>query len=348
MVRLNREVGDENRAERYFTASTRLGFVLALIIGISFGGIVIISTLNPLLGFAVSILFGTMAFLFLVFLGYRIDRKHKGITSSRREYLVAALPVYVIILFFTVIPQAIYIILTQVAGVMIFVYMNAIVVLLLYGSIKLIPSLFRIGSKGLNLEDPKLVERILTLAEKMDIEVEKMFVLSWKKLKIANALQVGPRRFSIYLSDYLIENLTPVQVEAVVAHELAHAKKKHLLKILLLMLPPLLIGMNIFLYFWVNRLYSPSNYIFAIAGVILIFAGNIIVTPIQRKFELEADALSAKILGTPEPIISALYRIGELNLIPRKYPRFIGWGLPHPSIETRIKKIMTIKISDCS
>lgn len=345
---MNSEVGDENRARRYFTASTLLGYVLALIIGISFGLTVVISTLNPLLGFAVSILFGTIAFLFLVFLGYRIDRKHKGITSSRREYLVAALPVYAIILDFIVIPQAIYIIITQTAGVMTFVYVNAIVILSLYGSTKLTPWLVRIRSKGLNLEDPKLVEKILTLAEKMNVKVEKILVLSWKKLKIANALQVGPRRFSIYLSDYLIENITPLQVEAVVAHELAHAKKKHLLKILLLMLPPLLIGTNVFLYFWVNHTHSPSNYITAIAGIILIFAGNIIVTPIQRRFELEADALSAKILGTPEPIISALYRIGELNLVPRKYPHFIGWGLPHPSIETRIKKIMTIEMGDYS
>jgi Zn-dependent protease with chaperone function len=225
--------------------------------------------------------------------------------------------------------------------------MNAIVVLLLYGSIKLIPSLFHIGSKGLILEDPKIVERILILAKKMDIEVEKMLVLPWKKLKIANAFQVGPRRFSIYLSDYLIENVTSVQVEAVVAHELAHAKKKHVLKSLLIMLLPMFIGMNLFLYSWINRA-SASNYIITIAGIILIFAGNIIATPIQRRFELEADALSAKILGTPEPMISALQRISELNLIPRKYPRFIEWGLPHPSIETRIKKIMTVEISDCS
>jgi len=47
-------------------------------------------------------------------------------------------------------------------------------------------------------------------------------------------------------------------------------------------------------------------------------------------------------------MISALNRIAELNLIPRKYPRFIGWGLPHPSIETRIEKIMTIEIGDHS
>ena len=344
---MNSVTGDEKRAERYFTASTRLGFVLALIVGVSFEVVVILSTLSPLFGFAVSLLLGTIGFLFLVFLGYRIDRKHRGITSSRKEYLVAALPVYVIMLSFLVIPQAIYVVMTQVAGVMIFVYVNSIVVPLLYGFSRSIPLLLRIRSKGLNLEDPKLVERIFALAEKMDVKVEEMVLLSWKKLKVANALQVGSQRFSIYVSDYLVENLTPVQVEAVVAHELAHAKKRHSLKILLLMLPLLLIGTNLLLQSWIMQS-DPRRSFLAIAGLAFLLAGNIMVAPIQRKFELEADALSAEILGAPEQMISALNRIAELNLIPRKYPRFIGWGLPHPSIETRIEKIMTIEIGDHS
>jgi len=340
-------IGDEKRAERYFTASTRLGFVLALIIGASFGVVVILWAFSPLFGFAVSLLLGTIGFLSVVFLGYRIDRKHRGITSSRKEYLIAALPVYVIMLSFLTIPQAFYVVVTQVAGAMVFVYVNSIVVLSLYGFSRSITFLLRIRSKGLNLEDPKLVERILTLTEKMDVKVEEMMMLSWKKLKVANALQVGSRRFSIYLSDYLVENLTPVQVEAVVAHELAHAKKRHSLKILLLMLPPLLIGTNLLLQSWIMRS-DPRRSFFAIAGLAFLLPGNIMVAPIQRKFELEADALSAEILGAPEPMISALNRIAELNLIPRKYPRFIGWGLPHPSIETRIEKIMTIEIGDHS
>lgn len=346
-VQLNSVDGDEKRAERYFTASTRLAFVLALIIGASFGVVVILWAFSPVVGFAVSLLLGTIGFLFLVFLGYRIDRKHRGITSSRKEYLVAALPVYVIMLIFLLMPQVIYLAMTQVAGTMIFVYVNSIFAISLHGFSRSIPLLLRIRSKGLSLEDPKLVEGILTLAEKMDVKVEEMVLLSWKKLKVANALQVGSRRFSIYLSDYLVENLTPVQVEAIVAHELAHAKKRHSLKILLLILPLLLIGMNLMLQSWIMQS-DPRRSFFAIAGLAFLLPGNIMVAPIQRRFELEADALSAEIMGAPEPMISALNRIAELNLIPRKYPRFIGWGLPHPSIETRMEKIMTIQIGDHS
>ncbi|MDH5438180.1 MAG: M48 family metalloprotease [Candidatus Bathyarchaeota archaeon] len=339
---MNGKLENEKRAERYFRTLTRLGYVLALFIGICLGVSYSAWTLNPLLGFAVSLLSATTAFLFLALLEYRIDRKYKGITSSRREYLIVALPVYAIMLLFVITGLTWRTVLTYAVGTMVFVYMNATVILLLYASFTLFPRMFRIRSKGLELEDPKLVDKILGLAQKMDVKVERMIMLSRKKLKVANALQVGPRKFSIYISDYLIENFTPVQVEAVIAHELAHAKKRHLLKNLLFTLPFGLISMNLLLYSWVIRA-NHISLIIAIASIIFLLTVNIAITPLRRRLELEADALSAKALGNPEPMISALQRIGELNLIPTKYPRIIGWGLPHPSIETRIEKLRRLR-----
>ena len=338
----NSELEDE-KAARYFRTSTRLGYVLALFIGACFGFSYVMWKLNPIFGFAFSILSAITAFLALVLLGYRIDRKYKGITSSRGEYLIAALPIYAIMLLFMITGLTWWTILTYAVGTTVFVYMNVIVILLLYASFTLFPRILRILSKGLELADPKLFERILNLAQKMNVKVEKMIMLSWKKLKVVNALQIGPRRFSIYVSDYLIENLKPVEVEAVVAHELAHAKKRHVLKKLLLTLLFVLISMNLLLYSWVIRV-SPISHIIAIAGIILLLAVNVAITAFSRRLELEADALSAKALGGPEPMISALQRIGELNLIPMKYPRIIGWGLPHPSIQDRIEKLKKIKM----
>lgn len=340
---MNSEPENEKKAERYFRTSTRLGYMLALFIGVCFGASYVAWTLNPLLGFAVSLLSATIAFLSLVLLGYRIDRKYKGIASSRREYLIAVLPVYAIMLLFVITGLTWWTVLTYSTGMMVFVYMNVIVILLLYISFTLLPRMLRISSKGLKLEDPKLVERILSLAKEMGVKVERIIILSWKKLKVANALQVGPRKFSIYISDYLIENLKPVEVEAVIAHELAHAKKRHLLKVLLFTLTFVLTGMNLLLYSWVKRA-NPISHITTIAGILFLLAVSVASTPLVRRFELEADALSAKTLGSPEPMISALQRIAELNLTPTKYPRIIGWGLPHPSTETRIEKLKMIKM----
>jgi STE24 endopeptidase len=339
---MNSELENEKKAERYFKTSTRLGYMLALFIGFCFGASYVAWTLNPLLGFAVSLLSATIAFLSLVLLGYHIDRKYKGITSSRMEYLIGVLPIYAIMLLFVITGFTWWTILTYSVDMMVFIYMNAIVILLLYTSFTLLPRMLRIGSKGLKLEDLKLVERILGLAKDMGVKVERISILSWKKLKVANALQVGHRKFSIYISDYLIENLRPVEVEAVVAHELAHAKKRHLQKILLFTLSFVLIGMNLLLYSWVERA-NPISQVTTIAGIVFLLAVSVASTSIVRRFELEADALSVEALGSPEPMISALQRLAELNLTPAKYPRIIGWGLPHPSTETRIEKLRMTK-----
>jgi len=338
--------GNDKRTERYFKVSTRLGYLIALFIGFCFGISYVTWKLHPLFAFFTSILLATAAFLVLVLFGYRIDRKYKKITSSRKDYLIATLPLYAIMLSLMTMPWFLLTILSQATGTMIFVYFNVVVVLLFFVSSTLFPLVLRFRSRGLELENLILFEKLLSLAEKMDVNIKKIMVLSWKKLKVANALQVGPRRCSIYLSDYLVENLAPEEVEAVVAHELAHAKKKHLLKSLLFTLPFLLVGMNLMLYYGMSYANNPRSLEAAVGffvGIAFVLAVNFAMMPLRRRFELEADALAAEILGSPETMLSALQKISELNLIPKKYPPIIGWGLPHPSLEIRIRKLRQLK-----
>jgi STE24 endopeptidase len=337
---------NDKRTERYFKVSTRLSYLIALFMGLCFGLSYVAWKLHPLFGFFASILLATAVFLVLVLFGYRVDRKYKKITGSRKDYLIAALPLYAIMLSFITIPWFLLSIISQATGMMIFVYLNVFVILLFFVSSTLGPRVLRFRSRGLKLENPILVEKLLSLAEKMDVNVEKIMVLSWKKLKVANALQVGPRRCSIYISDYLIENLPPDEVEAVVAHELAHAKKRHLLKSLLFTLPFVLVGMNLMLYYAMSYANNPRSLEAAAGffiGMAFVLAVNFAMMPLRRRFELEADALAVEILGSSETMISALQKISELNLIPKKYPPIIGWGLPHPSLAIRIRKLRQLK-----
>jgi STE24 endopeptidase len=338
--------GNDKRTERYFKVSTRLGYLTALFIGFCFGISYVAWKLHPFFGFFVSILLATAVFLILVLFGYRVDRKYKEITGSRKDYLIAALPLYAIMLSLMTLPLFFLNILFQATGMMIFVYFNVFVVLLFLVSSILGPRVLRFRSRGLKLENPMLVEKLLSLAEKMDVNVEKIMVLPWKKLKVANALQVGPRKCSIYISDYLIENLPLDEVEAVVAHELAHAKKRHLLKSLLLTLPFVLVGTNLMLYYGMSYANNPRSLEAAagfFVGMAFVLAVNFVTMPLRRRFELEADALAADVLGSPETMISALQKISELNLIPKRYPLIIGWGLSHPSLEIRIRKLRRLE-----
>jgi len=64
----------------------------------------------------------------------------------------------------------------------------------------------------------------------------------------------------------------------------------------------------------------------------------LIYTHISRRFEYEADKIAVKVVGK-EAVIKTLNKLSDLNLIPRKYPRFLGLFETHPSFEDRIKRV---------
>jgi Zn-dependent protease with chaperone function len=79
--------------------------------------------------------------------------------------------------------------------------------------------------------------------------------------------------------------------------------------------------------------------ILVVAGFLLIFLVPQIAFRVQRRFELEADAIAARTLGDGRPVISALEKLAELNLIPGSK------GSPtHPSINTRVQRIQQLNL----
>jgi STE24 endopeptidase len=150
---------------------------------------------------------------------------------------------------------------------------------------------------------------------------------------------MGPKRFSVLISDYLIEEFTPAEVDAVIAHELAHAKQRHVLKIAVTYLCFSLSGLD--LLFFVRNVGVLTLGVLALffTGLFLLFGGNFFFTPyINRRFELEADHMAVKTIEDGKAMISALKRMAELNLTPQD-KTFMSWGLTHPSVSERIKKI---------
>ena len=130
------------------------------------------------------------------------------------------------------------------------------------------------------------------------------------------------------------------EIIAVLAHELAHAKKRHVLKQFALVLFPLLLIMNCFI---IGLALSQSSIFLGLLacaiGFASIFLSSGITRRYQKGFEYEADAFAVKILGDPKPMINALEKLVQLNLFPRDND-----SSTHPSITKRIQKIKgTIK-----
>jgi STE24 endopeptidase len=127
------------------------------------------------------------------------------------------------------------------------------------------------------------------------------------------------------------------EVNAVMVHELAHAKRKHVMKISGLLLFTSIIAIDLFVAAATLSQTSIWPVIPILAGFVVMFLGPQLVLRLQRKFELEADEIAVRTLGDGRPMVSALQKLVELNLVPAD--RKSG---THPSVAKRIQRIEQI------
>lgn len=157
----------------------------------------------------------------------------------------------------------------------------------------------------------------------------------------ANAFVMGidPSRSNLFVTERLLEELTPGELAAVLAHEHGHVVLGHLWK-----LPTLFLAMNlgvesllIALPMWLN---SPiiNDYGILLAPILVYFGTVPILMAVSRRFERAADAWACRQLGGDAIHLGdALSKLRHLNGGRRN--RFLRWWASHPSIEERITAI---------
>ncbi len=184
-----------------------------------------------------------------------------------------------------------------------------------------VPGARKIPKKGKKLEN----EEIEKLKRKMDVNAE-IYVVPAKNIRI-NAFQIGAKGKYIVILQPLFEKLSNEQLFAVVAHELAHIKLRHVLKTLIVFNIIFAIGINAFLF----PIPDIAIGIITALAFPLAIALNILL---KRKFDYDADRYAAKYVGA-EAMISALKGI-EAAI----YPQFlIEKGKGNPFIKKRIRAI---------
>src|SRR5438876_2676461 len=205
------------------------------------------------------------------------------------------------------------------------------------------------------LPEGALRERLLALACRTRSPSLSIDVMDGsKRSHHSNAFFTGFGRFrKIVLFDTLIAQLTEPELESVLAHEIGHYKKRHVLK---------LIGVSItgvFMAFaviaWLasqERFYRAFGFEhqggFAAANVIpamLLFAllaGTISfwLSPLihiwSRRFEYEADAFARATMGEPQSLIQALRKLNEKNLSNlTPHPLYSRFYYSHPTLLER-------------
>ncbi len=204
------------------------------------------------------------------------------------------------------------------------------------------------------IQDSNLKEAVMELANRAGLEVSGIYqVDEGKRSRHTNAYFTGLGKTKrIVLFDTLLASHTQEEILAILAHEIGHWKKKHILKQLVFME---LASLAVF-YLFSRLLNWPLLYLtfgfpeqVTYAGLLLIgilagpffFFLNPLGAAALRKFEREADDYSLMLMGTAAPIIQALKRLAKdnlSNLFP--HPLYVKFYYSHPPLLERISRLM--------
>jgi Zn-dependent protease with chaperone function len=183
-------------------------------------------------------------------------------------------------------------------------------------------------------------EMVHEMAQKAGVRVRKVAVL---KVKAPNAFANAFGR--IALTQGLLRQMEPGEVRVVVAHELGHLKHAHprrTLTVLLAVLGALWLGLRqLTPYIDKHVPCTPAAMaVFTAAALgIVCVVPPLLVGPLQRRREREADAVAVELTGDPELVIRALTRLHCAAGHPGRLKPGDELLSAHPSLNHRIDAI---------
>ena len=202
-----------------------------------------------------------------------------------------------------------------------------------------------------------LVATVKRLAEKAGIGMPEVAVYEGEP----NAFATGAFRNSalVAVSTGLLASMSREEIEAVLGHEVAHVSNGDMVTLTLIqgVVNTFVVFLSRVVAFFVDRMVfrtergtGPGYFITMIVCQLLLgVLASIIVAWFSRRREFRADAGSAQYLGTPQPMMRALARLGGLP--PGELPKSLtGFGITdrsaiaslfatHPPIEERIRAL---------
>jgi STE24 endopeptidase len=210
--------------------------------------------------------------------------------------------------------------------------------------------LFPIFYKFEPLQNDDLKARLVRLSEKAGTRVRGVY--KWRlseKSNKANAALTGlgaTRR--IILADTLLDNYSPEEIEAVLAHELGHHVHKHILKSIGVQAIVTLIGFwaaNLVLHIAVDRWHMFETLSdFANIPLLILVATllSLLLMPALNAYsrfnERQADRYAFRSISTISPFISSMNKLASQNLAERTPSKLVEWLFhSHPSISRRVE-----------
>jgi STE24 endopeptidase len=224
------------------------------------------------------------------------------------------------------------------------IFLAGYAMLALVAPVWLVPLFYRLTP----LPDGPLKTRLLALADGVRVPVTGIWVVDQsRKSRTTNAAVSGlGRTRRVLLFDTLLNEFTPDEIEAVVAHELAHQLHGDIRRGLLVQ------GALTLVTFWVaNHALHAGARLLALDGPadpgglpffgLVLLAVSFVALPIangwSRHVERSADRFALETISDPGAFVGAMERLAGLNLAdrdPHPLEEFVFYS--HPSIGRRI------------
>jgi len=204
-----------------------------------------------------------------------------------------------------------------------------------------------------SLEDGDLRNSIEDFAKKVNFPIGRIDVMDGSRRSAhSNAYFSGfgkSRRIALF--DTLIEKHSNEEIVSVVAHEVGHYKKKHVISGTILGILETGLMLYVFNYFMSDQdlfnVFSVDN-ISVYCGLVLFgmlyspvsLLTSVFSTALSRKNEFEADSYALETTKRPEPLISMLKGLAASNLshlTPHPFMVFLSYS--HPPVAERISAI---------
>ncbi len=208
------------------------------------------------------------------------------------------------------------------------------------------------------IEEGPLKNAILSYARSIQFPLKNVYVMDGSKRSTkSNAFFTGfGKHRRIVLFDTLIKQHTIAELLGILAHEMGHYKKKHLLVMLILGIAE--IGLMFFLLsffisytklfeaFYMDQMSVYAGMIFfgMLYSPIVFFLG-LFTLMISRKNEYAADRFAIKTTGDSHSLAMALKKLSVdnlSNLLP--HPLYVFLNYSHPPILERLKAIKEINL----
>ncbi len=203
------------------------------------------------------------------------------------------------------------------------------------------------------LEEGELRKAIFNFAEKVKFPLKNIFVMDGSKRSTkSNAFFTGfGRNKRIVLYDTLITKHNTGELVAILAHEIGHYKKKHILQgtimqilhtgIIFLLMKVFIFDKTLFEAFFMDNVSVYAGMIFfgMLYSPVEMFL-SIFFNLLSRKNEYEADKFAAENVDEAKSMVNALKKLSKdnlSNLTPHPFYVFLNYS--HPPVRQRIEAI---------